>query len=104
MKKSILSKICTAATVLILAGCASVGADFDMTKISKFKEDVATKSEILSEMGPPVRMSKIPNGQTELTWQFVTKSLGSSVKSKMATALFDKQDKLISITSSEASY
>ena len=88
----------------VIAGCASVGSDFDMSQFSRFKEGVTTKNEIVSAVGKPTGQSSLGNDQTSLSWQFVTKTLGSSVKSKTATAIFDKEDRLVRVVTSESSY
>lgn len=95
--------ICLAAA-LVVAGCASYGADFDLSKFASFKEGVATKAEMIASVGPPASQSSLGNGHSASTWQYVTKTIGSNAKAKMATALFDSNDRLLKLTTSESSY
>ncbi len=45
------------ALVLVLsAGCATVGKNFDATKLSWIKEGATTKADVLDRMGPPWRI------------------------------------------------
>ena len=89
---------------MFFVGCASYGSDFDITKFSVFKNGVTTKSEMIKLVGSPNSQSNLGNGQTTATWQFVSKAVGSEAKSKIATAVFDSQDRLVRVTTSESKY
>lgn len=90
--------------VVLMVGCASYGSDFDVNKFTGFKDGVTTKSEMIRAVGSPSSQSNLGNGRTAATWQFVSKTLGSDAKSKIATAVFDSQDRLVRVTTSESKY
>lgn len=96
--------ILTSIAVLLFAGCASYGSEFDITKFNTFKNGVTTKSEIINVVGSPNTQNNMGNGQTSVTWQFTSKTLGSDVRSKIATAIFDSQDRLIRVITSESKH
>jgi hypothetical protein len=89
---------------LVVAGCASYGKDFDISLFSQFKSGVTTKSQMISIVGNPSSQMSLGNGQTALTWTFTHTSIGASVKSKQAMAYFDKDDKLLKVTTSESTH
>jgi hypothetical protein len=89
---------------VVVVGCASYGKDFDISLFSHFKSGVTTKAEMISRVGQPSTQMSLGNGQTALTWTFTHSSIGASVKSKHAMAYFDKEDKLLRVTTSESTH
>jgi hypothetical protein len=54
----------------LLAGCASVGQDFDEGKISQIQKGVTTEQEVISEFGQPTSRSVDSEGNSVLIWTY----------------------------------
>ena len=61
----------TAAVIaVLLAGCASVGNNFDDSKVSQIKKGETTEADLVQMFGQPQNRSVNSEGQTTLTWMY----------------------------------
>lgn len=60
-------RIRAAILILLLAGCATVGHDFDSTGLSWLKAGETSKAQVLEQLGNPFRVG-IDSG--DLTWTY----------------------------------
>ena len=54
----------------ILAGCASVGQNFDESKISQIKKGETTEADLIQMLGQPQSRTLNSEGQSILTWTY----------------------------------
>jgi len=59
------------AVVVALAGCASVGNNFDENRASNIEKGVTTESELIRMFGPPNNRTVNGNGTKVLEWTYV---------------------------------
>ncbi|WP_341352438.1 hypothetical protein [Paraburkholderia hospita] len=64
---SVLIVICSA-----LSACISAGVDVKPEQLSKFKQDVTTLEEVVTELGSPTAQTALRDGSTVLIYSFVT--------------------------------
>lgn len=62
-------------TAALLTGCASVGNNFDESKVSQIKKGETTENELLQMFGGPQNRSVTSEGQTILTWMYTESSV-----------------------------
>jgi hypothetical protein len=55
-----------------LAACISAGVDVKPEQLSKFKQDVTTLEEVVTELGSPTAQTALRDGSTVLIYSFVT--------------------------------
>ena len=79
--------------VIYLAGCGSVGKNFDSTNVQNIKNNVTTKEQIVEWFGEPFKKGQ-ENGRKMWTYQY-DKYSGSGTKSKDLVLLFDDSGKVI---------
>lgn len=77
----------------LLAGCGSVGKNFDSSNVKNIQNNVTTQSEIVEWFGSPFKEGQ-ENGRTMWTYQYDKYSGGDS-KSKDLVLLFDGNNKVI---------
>lgn len=56
--------------MLILVGCASVGHQFDSTKIQSITKGETTESQLVAMFGPPMTKGINSEGEEVLTWMY----------------------------------
>lgn len=59
-----------ASLTAILLGCASVGNNFDQTKVSQIKKGETTESQLVQMFGEPQNRTTDSEGTTTLTWLY----------------------------------
>jgi hypothetical protein len=64
---SVLIVICSA-----LSACISAGVDVKPEQLSKFKQEVTTLEEVVTELGSPTAQTALRDGSTVLIYSFVT--------------------------------
>jgi hypothetical protein len=57
---------------ITLAACISAGVDVKPEQLSKFKQDVTTLEEVVTELGSPTAQTALRDGSTVLIYSFVT--------------------------------
>ena len=91
--KKVLAFIAFAIIAVLIAGCGSVGKNFDSSKVKNIHNNVTTQAQILEWFGDPFKKGQ-ENGRTMWTYQYDTYSGGNS-KSKDLVLLFDDNGKVI---------
>ena len=86
------------AIAVALAGCASIGHDFDISKTSQLSPGVSTEADARQLLGEPLTVEKNPaNGHDLLVWQYAYGTgLGTGGGKKLAIS-FDEKGKMIAI-------
>jgi hypothetical protein len=79
--------------VISLAGCGSVGKNFDSSNVQNIKNNVTTQEQIVEWFGEPFKKGH-ENGNTMWTYQY-DKYSGRTTKSKDLVLLFDQSGKVI---------
>ena len=77
---------------LLLAGCASVGSNYDPNAVSQLHAGMA-KEEVVRLLGKPNTVTTMPNGQTALGWVHSTAS-PFSASARSVSLIFDADGKL----------
>ena len=72
---------------LVMAGCGTVGKNFDTAKVKSIKNNATTKAEILDWFGLPYKEGT-ENGGVMWTYQF-DKYVAGKTESKDLVVLFD---------------
>lgn len=82
----------------LIAGCASVGRDFDITKADQLTPGVSTEADAKQLFGEPITTQRNPdNGHELLVWQYAYGTgLGTGGGQKLAIS-FDEKGKMIAI-------
>jgi outer membrane protein assembly factor BamE (lipoprotein component of BamABCDE complex) len=60
----------TATVAGLLVGCASVGQNFDESKVSQIKKGETTEPELIQMFGQPQQRGVNSEGQSVLTWMY----------------------------------
>lgn len=60
----------TAAIAAFLLGCASVGNNFDESKVTQIQKGVTTEADLVASFGQPAQRSMNSEGQTILVWTY----------------------------------
>jgi len=55
----------------LVAGCVSVGENFNSGKVAQIKKGETTEAELVQWFGPPENRSINSDGNTTLTWNYV---------------------------------
>lgn len=84
------------AGIALIAGCASVGQDFDMAEVDRLQPGVTTLEEAKERLGKPRSISNSADGSYGVTWVRAQALMGS-VSSKGVSILFDKDGKMIRV-------
>tara|TARA_B110000438_G_scaffold284962_1_gene314546 strand:- start:268 stop:579 length:312 start_codon:yes stop_codon:yes gene_type:complete len=79
------------AILFFLAGCGTMGKDFNASKVNNIQNHVTSQSEILKNFGIPFKEGT-QNGMVMWTYQFDEYSAIGSDNSKDLVILFDKKD------------
>ena len=79
------------AILFFLAGCGTMGKDFNASKVNNIQNHVTSQSEILKNFGIPFKEGT-QNGQVMWTYQFDEYSAIGSDNSKDLVILFNKKD------------
>lgn len=88
--------------VALIAGCASVGQDFDMGEVDRLQPGVTTIEQAKEKLGKPGLITNTQNGEVGLAWSRSQVVMGSS-KWKSVAILFDKDGKMIRVVSRQES-
>ena len=80
-------------SAILVAGCVSLGKDFDEGMVSSFKVDVTTKTQIQELLGDPWRVG-MENGQTVWTYGAYKYGLFKKAYAKDLVLRFDNKGKL----------
>jgi hypothetical protein len=65
----------SATIIIALAGCASVGQNFDDSKVSRIEKGVTTEADLNTLFGAPTSRSVNSEAQTILMWTYVESSV-----------------------------
>ena len=79
------------AILFFLAGCGTMGKDFNASKVNNIQNHVTSQSEILKNFGTPFKEGT-QNGMVMWTYQFDEYNAIGSDNSKDLVILFDKKD------------
>ena len=79
------------ATLFFLAGCGTMGKDFNTSQVNNIQNHVTSQSEILENFGTPFKEG-IENELVMWTYQFDQYNALGSTSSKDLVILFDKKN------------
>lgn len=82
-----------AVAALLLAGCASVGSNYDPNTVSQLHAGMS-KEEVVRLLGKPNTVTTMPNGQTALGWVHSSASV-FNVSSRSVSLIFDANGRLL---------
>lgn len=83
-------------SVALIAGCASVGQDFDMAEVDGLQPSVSTFEQVKRKFGTPQSITNTYDGGFAAGWiRSQASPLGASTKSVMI--IFDKDGRLIRV-------
>jgi len=77
--------------LLFLAGCGTMGKDFNTSQVNNIQNHVTSQSEIIENFGIPFKEGT-QNGMVMWTYQFDQYNAIGSDHSKDLVILFDKED------------
>lgn len=78
---------------LALAGCASVGSNYDPNAVSQLHAGMS-KEEVVRLLGKPNTVTTMPNGQVAMGWVHSTASVFSA-SARSVSLIFDANGKLL---------
>ena len=84
------------AGVALIAGCASVGQDFDMAEVDRLQPGVTTLEQAKEKLGKPQSITTAADGRVGVVWVRSQAVMGSA-SSKGVAILFDKDGKMIRV-------
>lgn len=90
------------AGIALIAGCASVGQDFDMTEVDRLQPGVTTLEQVKQRLGKPRRIDNTADGLVGVTWTRAQAVMGS-ISTKGVTILFDKDGKMVRVVTRQES-
>ncbi len=90
-------RILAAVPILLLAGCATVGGDFDSTGLSWLRAEETTKAQVLDRLGNPFRVG-IDSGDLTWTYGFYRYRLIGQSNAKDLVIRFNPDGKVKSFT------
>lgn len=79
---------------LLLAGCASVGTDYDVNALSQLKPGMS-QTEVIGMLGKPNTQARLPDGKTVLVWSHSKAKAFGSVNARSVSLQFDADGKLV---------
>ena len=77
--------------LFFLAGCGTVGKNFNSSQVKSIQNNVTNQTEILDKFGLPLKEG-IENGQIMWAYQFDQWNILGSVESKDLVILFDEKN------------
>jgi len=83
--------------VLLLAGCASTGRDFDISKIDQLQTGVSTVTDAVALLGP-YSTEAVTNNMHTYAWSFAHATAFGTGHAKTAILTFGPDGKLVSRT------
>ena len=66
------------AGVVLVAGCASVGQDFDMGEVDRLQPSVSTFEQVKEKLGKPQSITNTASGQFGAVWVRSQVAVGSA--------------------------
>lgn len=75
---------------LLVAGCSTVGKEFDSSKVGNIKNGATTQSEIREWFGPPFKEGR-EDGKVNWTYQYDEYSAAGDGRSQELIVLFDDE-------------
>ena len=79
---------------LLLAGCASVGTDYDVNALSQLKPGMS-QSQVVGMLGKPNTQARLPDGRTVLVWSHSKASAFGHARARSVSLQFDADGKLV---------
>lgn len=92
-----MGKLPSITAALLLAGCATAGHDFDMSKADQLTPGVSTVSDAVALLGPYTAESDT-NGMHSYNWSYAHAGAFSTAHAKAVTLTFGPDGKLVSRT------
>lgn len=88
---------CVMLSALLFSGCATIGKDFDSTKLSWIKAGETGKKDVIRELGDPFRVGMDAGDQTWTYGYYQYRVFGEST-TKDLVIRFDQDGKVKSFT------
>lgn len=80
----------------MLSACASVGREFDSSKLNQLQSGTSTIMDANRLLGKPTAMSTNSDGSQVLGWHYAKSSLGGA-KSEVVSIIFDSSGKMVRV-------
>ena len=88
-----MKKHVTISAALMLAGCVSMGTNYDPNAVAQLQPGMS-KEEAIKILGKPNSISSLPDGQTVLGWVHSTGTAFGGGNARGVTLLFDASGKM----------
>jgi hypothetical protein len=90
------------AGALMLAGCVSIGPNYDPALIDQIKPGTP-KAQVIAQLGRPTSVTKLGDGRQQLMWVYSRGSMGRA-NSRAAILMFDADGRYLeTVSQSETS-
>lgn len=105
--KSRLQFLIGALTVLLFAGCASVGHEMDMSQTQQIKKGVTTRADVEKMFGSPTSVTGRADGSVIATW-FYSKASNTARNFipvvNLVSTKFDTKNQMLYVTFDQAGH
>jgi hypothetical protein len=89
-----MKKIAMLGAVMLMAGCVSVGTNYDVNALAQLKPGMS-RGEVVSLLGKPNTEAKLPDGKTVLGWVHSTGTAFGGASARSVSLQFDPNGKLV---------
>ena len=94
-----MTKLSVITAALLLAGCATVGRDFDISKADQLRPGVSTAADAVALLGP-YSTESVTNGMHSYGWSYAHATAFGGAHGKTVVLTFGPDGKLVSRTTS----
>jgi hypothetical protein len=91
------SRLAATAAILLLAGCVSMGPNYDPAMVDTLVPGTP-KSEVIARLGRPTSTARLGDGRQQLMWVHSRGSLGRA-EARAVTLIFDAEGRYIGLVS-----
>ena len=89
-----MKKIAILGAAMLMAGCVSVGTNYDVNALSQLKPGMS-QTDVIGLLGKPNSQVKLPDGKTVLGWVHSTGTAFGSASARSVSLQFDADGRLI---------
>jgi hypothetical protein len=89
-----MKKIAMLGAAMLMAGCVSVGTNYDVNALSQLKPGMS-QADVIGLLGKPNSQAKLPDGKTVLGWVRSTGTAFGGASARSVSLQFGADGKLI---------
>jgi hypothetical protein len=89
-----MKKITMLGAAMLMAGCVSVGTNYDVNALSQLKPGMS-QADVIGLLGKPNTEAKLPDGKTVLGWVHSTGTAFGGASARSVSLQFDPNGKLV---------